>query len=171
MATAGLPQPVVTNEQFRQDWPEFASTTLFPDPVVTFWLTLGTFFLSGSQTVGGQLWGSLLPLGVELFAAHNLYLEARAARIAVIGGVPGLTRGAVSSESPGGVSISYDTNAVVDKHAGHWNETNYGTRLKALFNVIGAGPIQIGTGGGFAEGTALGAWPGVLQRGNSGDPF
>lgn len=144
----------MTIQQFRQDFPEFLDPGRYPDPAVTFWLTMAGLMLNVSR------WVELLDIGTELFIAHNLALEVQAQETAANGGVPGLTTGAVASKSVDKISISYDVSAGIEAGAGHWNLTIYGTRLMKLINMIGAGPIQIGIGY-YDPMSSQNAWPGV----------
>jgi hypothetical protein len=142
---AQLPAPPITNGQFRADMTEFASTTVFVDSAVNYWLTLAGVMLNPA------FWPStLLIVGLELFTAHNLVLETRQLATVTVNGLPGLSKGVVSSESPGAVSVSYDTNAALEKDAGHWNLTEYGIRFIRLAKMIGTVPIQVGVSNGPA---------------------
>lgn len=96
------------------------------------------FNTSGSKT--------LVDVGVELFIAHNLALEAQANDAAALNAIPGTVGGAIVARSAGGVSISYDSTNGIELGSGHWNLTTYGRRLVHLFNIVGAVPIQVGIG-------------------------
>ena len=131
---------MITAAQLRADYPEFNSSTTYPNSTISYYLNLAYIMLDPGR------WSTLLDTGAELFVAHNLVLEARAQAESANGSLPGREVGVLSSKSVGGVSISYDTASGVEKDAGHWNLTIYGTRLKRLINVLGAGPIQVGIG-------------------------
>lgn len=133
--------PVVTVQQFRTDWPEFANATSFPDAAVNFWLTVAQLLLPP------QRWLGILTLGIELFIAHNMILESRALATVNVFGLPGISKGAINSETPGDITVSYDTATTLEEGAGHWNLTEYGTRLKRLFSLVGAGPVQVSPSG------------------------
>lgn len=122
--------------QFRADFPEFTSTTLYPDSSVNFWLRLGTKLLRPER------WQDILDEGLELFAAHNLALE----RAAATGNAPGMNSGVVQQKQVDKLSISYDSSAGLIPGAGHWNLTTYGTRFLWLMNMVGMGPTQLGAG-------------------------
>jgi hypothetical protein len=144
----------ITTAQFRADFPEFSSTELFPNSGIDFWLAFGY------RMVNADRFQSNLDIGVELFVAHFITLEARNSLAAGSGGIPGQSSGIISSKSVDKVSISYDTGTGVYDGAGHWNLTNYGTRFYWMIQMFGAGPIQFGqgfapTGAGFGT-----AWPG-----------
>jgi hypothetical protein len=131
---------MITSSQFRLDYPEFKSTGTFPDATVNYWLNFAYLMLNTNA------WGSMLDFGVELFVAHNLIIEAINLKMVAIGGLPGINRGAINSESPGQVSISYDTaNASIQK-AGHWNITTYGTRYWGLAKAFACRPLSTGPG-------------------------
>lgn len=135
---------------FRQNLPAFSNTTTFPDDSVNFWIAVATMLLPV------QTWGqgatpasapttTLLDMGLTLFVAHNLALEAKNNKAAAAGGIPGTSAsGPVSSESVGSVSRSYDAALGALDDAGPWNLTTYGTRFLFLARIIGKGPVQIG---------------------------
>lgn len=143
---------MINEAQFRADFPEFASTTTFPSPAVTFWLALA------GQMINTDRWGpsaadpwpggdppdrTPYDLGVELFIGHNLILEALASQSVAAGALPGLTNaGVIASKSVDKVSISYDSQAGIEKDAGHWNLTLYGRRFYRMLMNMGAGPLQ-----------------------------
>ena len=147
----------VTVASFRTNFPEFADTATYPDSAVNYWLDLSTKLLNACR------WGALLDHGTEQFVAHNLVLEALAQKTVAVGGLPGLNKGVISAESPGAVSLSYDTSAVMEDKAGHWNYTVYGTRFVFLMRRVGAGPIQVGLGSlqpGDTTASSDSAWSG-----------
>lgn len=130
----------MTIAMFRSDLPEFSNTNDYPDGSLTYWLNVANMMLNADR------WGDTLNLGLEQFMAHHIVMEKLALDTAAVGGYPGLNKGVVSGESPGGASLSYDTNSVIEPDAGHWNYTIYGTRFIRLTRMFGAGPIQIGAG-------------------------
>ena len=133
----------VTPAQFRADFPEFASTSQYTPSQVNYWLEFAYSMLNAGR------WGRQLDFGVSMFAAHNLALEARAMKEAEKGGIPGAQVGPVNSKSVDKVSIGYDTSSGIEVGAGHWNMTIYGTRFIRMAKMFGAGPVQIGMGGGI----------------------
>ena len=126
--------------QFRADYPEFASTSVYPNSQVNYWLSMAYSMLNAGR------FKSQLDMAAELFVAHNISLEARAQAEAKNGGIPGQTTGPLSSKSVDKVSVSYDTGSGIQPDAGHWNLTIYGTRLIRMMRMFGAGPLQIGMG-------------------------
>lgn len=148
----------ITVAQFRADFPEFISTTLYPNSGIQFWLNFAY------RMVNADKFMSETDLAVELFTAHWISLEAKNQLASQGGGIPGMDAGGpVSSKSVDKVSVSYDTGAGTEAGAGHWNLTNYGTRFMYMVRIFGAGVIQLGIGcapvgsGSFYSG---GAWPG-----------
>lgn len=127
----------VTPASFRQDYPEFADTTAFPDSGVAYWITVAGNLLNACR------FQNMLDVATELFVAHHLVLERQAQKSAAGGAVPGLSTGPVASKTVGPITQAYDTTAGIFEDAGPWNLTTYGTRLYNLFMMFGAGPIQV----------------------------
>ncbi len=86
-------------------------------------------------------WGPQLDTGAGLRAAHFLVLLARAAQGAAVGGIPGQPTGLVSSKGVGPASVSYDTNAGIDKTAASWNLTTYGQLYWRRARLVGMGGL------------------------------
>lgn len=144
----------VTIASFRQDFPEFDDSSLYPDSGITYYLNLAGLLLNV------QRWSTILDFGTAMFVAHNLVLERKAQAEAENGAPPGVSTGPVSSKSVDKVSISYDTTAGLDEGAGHWNETIYGKRFIHLARMIGTGPLQIGIGCSNNPLSSANAWAG-----------
>jgi hypothetical protein len=144
----------VDKAKFRADYPEFASAVTFPDTAVDYWLSIAGLMLNVSR------WSTLLDLGTELFVAHNIVLEAMAQKTVAVGGLPGMSKGVINSESPGAVSVSYDTSSALELNGSHWNLTVFGTRFLHLARQIGAGPVHVGAGCNDAGSLSSGAWAG-----------
>jgi hypothetical protein len=138
-----MPVPVPSNAaEFREAAPAFASPAIAPDDAILFWLNVGGLLFNVRR------WDDMLGLGIILFVEHNLALEALAVAQGDAGGIPGLNKGVISSESAKSVSASYDTGAATEPGAGHWNLTTYGTRLMRMVGMFGAGPMQLNVGPG-----------------------
>lgn len=148
----------IDKAKFRADLTEFASTQTFPDTAVTYWLNFAYVMLRQERWGADGTPGapSVRDMGVEMFAAHNLVIEAASQRAIAVGNLPGIQTGAVSGKSVDRVSVSYDAQAGLVTDAGHWNLTVYGTRFIQLARMAGSGGIQI-TGG--CEGFGLGGYP------------
>ena len=131
---------MITSQQFRMDYPEFASTSIFPSSQIDYWLTMGYSFLNADR------WGDQLTVGVELFAAHNLSLEGKAQLDAKDNGVPGYSPGLIIAKTVGPVGIKYENKVTQENNSGHWGFTIYGLRFIRIARLMGAGPMQIGIG-------------------------
>jgi len=118
--------------KFRQDFPEFADTTKYPDAMVNFWLGFAVLMLNADR------WGAALDYGVELMVAHEVTLAA-----ASKAGKPGAILAPQSSKTVDKVSVSYDTSAVKLENAGHWAGTSYGMQFFQMARMMGAGGVQL----------------------------
>ena len=143
----------VTPTSLRAQFPAFASTTTYSDPMVSAWLAVGVNFVNADR------WGDQTDFGVSLWTCHHLALEGKAYAAALAGQTPGTQIGVLSSKSGGGVSASYDISSSTEKDAGYWNQTQYGIQFYRLMMMFGAGPLQVGGEGG--AGYNVGAWPGI----------
>lgn len=103
-------------------------------------------------------WGPLLPMGVQLFAAHYCVLEAQAQDQVNQGGEPGMATGLISSTSAGGVSVSFDTSTPANPEDGELNLTVYGTRFARLKRQLGAGSLTVTGGDCYPAGTPAGGY-------------
>lgn len=128
----------VTNADFRQNFPEFADTSKYPEAQVTFWRTYAENLLQPPCR-----WSNMLDYAVQLVMAHQLALAARNAAAASAGGAPGSVQGATASKAVGGVSVSYDTTAALLQDAGYWNLTTYGIQFWQLATMVGTGGFQL----------------------------
>lgn len=142
----------VTVASFRAGLPAFADAAKYPDAEVEFWLGWAVLMLNSER------WSDWLDLGVMMFVAHNLSLEARSKKAVLQGGSAGGQNMVVASTSVDKVSVAYDATAGLEADAGHWNLTNYGTRLLRMMLMVGAGPMTIA--GGSLDENPAGAWPG-----------
>lgn len=130
----------MTPTEFRTLLPAFSDVTAYPNDFLQVWLDIS------AQLVNAERWGELTNLGIALRTAHEISIEKRAADVTAAGGVPGAVQGAMSSKSAGGVSVSYDVSSTTEKDAGYWNATSYGQRYYRMSRMMGAGPVQVGTG-------------------------
>lgn len=128
----------LTVAQFRADFPEFADTSMYPDSMISTWLSV-----AATLTGNTDRWGDLQTVGQELCTAHYLIVAARDQAAAQGGAIPGQVAGLTTAQSVGDVSASYDTAAVTDERGGFWNQTSYGIRFSNLRSIIGAGGLQL----------------------------
>lgn len=122
---------------FRSTFPEFASTSVYPDAQVNFWLGLGITMLKPDA------WGPSIDQGLALFIAHHLVVGQRDQAAVAAGGVPGDAKGIVTSKSVDKVSVSYDAASIQYEGAGFWNMSSYGIRFYRLARMMGAGGVQL----------------------------
>lgn len=144
---------MITSQEFRYNFPEFASTSAYPAPVIDFWIEFAYSLLNADR------WGSQLDKGAQLFVAHYVSLAAKSIKESKGAGIPGANTGPVSNKRVDKAEVSFDSSLSSIKGAGHWNLTRYGIIFKSLLNMFGAGPMQIGNGCAplFNSGAA---WPG-----------
>ena len=148
----------VSVTQFRTDFPEFADATKYPDSAFALWYGVAVKLLNTDR------WGSLLDVGCELYAAHQLTLEFRAFEESTNGMPPGGQVGPMNSKSVDKVSMGFDTSAGIEEGAGHWNLTIYGTRFIRLARMMGIGPVQIGIDcSGSDPLSSINAWSGIYS--------
>ncbi len=123
--------------QLRTDFPEFSDTTVYPDAVIAFQISMATMLLPADR------WGDMLNYGIELWVAHNLVLAAQAADDVSIGNTPGEMTGPTSAKAVDKVSVGFDTQAASLTDGGYWNLTRYGVQFLQLARMMGAGGIQL----------------------------
>jgi hypothetical protein len=122
---------------FRTAFPEFASTVEYPTELITLWAGVA------EQMVPCKVWKNMWTVGVSLYVAHEITLEAQSRKAASVGGVPGQNGGVASTKTVGSVSVGYDPNTTTEKDAGYWNLTTYGKQFIRLARIFGAGAIQL----------------------------
>jgi hypothetical protein len=138
-----LPPPVpaqlwpVDAKRFRADLSEFADLATYTDSTLNYWLTVAQMLNNPC------VWGTLLPTGIELLAAHYMVQEAQALKIANAGGIPGIQSGMVQSKAVWQANISYAVQGALEDGAGSYNATIYGQRWWHLAQLVGAGAIQL----------------------------
>lgn len=136
----------VTAVSFRKDFPEFTDPP-YTALKIQFWANLAGLLLRQER------WGpsaatenspptTIYDQGIELFVAHNLVLERARDRAADKGAIPGLSKGMISSEGVGPVSVSYDTGSAMEEGAGHWNLTTYGLQFIQISRYLGSAGYQ-----------------------------
>jgi hypothetical protein len=122
---------------FRQDFPEFADATAYPDAEVGFFLSLAEQLLPECR------WGTIWPYAVALFTAHQLTVARRNQQTASAGGAPGGVSGPTTAKAVDKVSVSYDAAAVTLEDGGFWNMSTYGIQFLQWARMFGAGGIQL----------------------------
>lgn len=128
----------VTVESFRAEYPEFSDAAAYPTP------SLQASIVLAGKMMDAARWGDLLDHGTSLIVAHRAVRQRRASVDARFGKVPGMASGPVASKGVDKVNMSFDTGAVNEEGAGHWNLTTYGQEYIRLARMIGAGPVHVG---------------------------
>lgn len=137
---------MITAGQLRADFPEFKVAASYPDASINYWIAKAYRMLNPCR------WGTELDSAAELYVAHMIVLEKRARDAAAAGGTPGQARGPIASAGVDKGNVAYDPNISSMEGYGHWNLTDYGTRLAFDIENFGAGPVQVGIGcGGFVS--------------------
>ena len=111
---------------FRSHRPEFSAVA---DAVVQRYLDLAAAVLPADR------WCDYLDLGIELYTAHQLALDARSGAAAL--------SGAVNSKTVGSASVGYDVGSMLLPGAGPWYATSYGARFWQLAYMVGLGGAQL----------------------------
>lgn len=148
-----LTNSAITVAQFLADVPELNTTSTtdptkvqIPTSAIQYWLNIATALLNVERWGGST--STTYYLGIEMFTAHNVILEALAQRDMDMAGIPGVATGMVAGKSAADVQINYNNAAVLELDASHYNFTVYGIRFIRLARMFGAGPIQVGIGCG-----------------------
>lgn len=126
-----------TYAEFVTAFPEFANPATYPAGQINFWIPHAYAQLNAVR------YGTQLGLAAMLFVAHNITLSARNAASAATGQIVGQQQGVTTGKSVGEVSISYDASAALNKDAGFWNTTTYGSRLFQMMQSYGVGPNYV----------------------------
>lgn len=124
-------------QTFRNNLPEFADQSKWPDSAFTYWSTIG------EKLVDAERFGDLASSAVELFTAHNIVLERSALDASTSGTLPGTDVGVITAKKVGDVGVNYDVASSMEAGAGHWNKTIYGQRYIRLVHLLGAGCYQL----------------------------
>jgi hypothetical protein len=122
---------------FRAAFPEFSSTTTYPDAQLDFWAAVA------EAQVVLDIWDTMYTFGVQLYVAHEITLAAQSVAASSSGGSPGQFGGIATSKTVGSASASYDQNVTSEKDAGWWNLTRYGQQYIRLARMFGAGCVQL----------------------------
>lgn len=122
---------------FRQAFPEFSNTEVYPTAMVDFWAALA------EAQVRQCVWKTQWSVGVNLYVAHELVLARQNTKTAKFGGAPGTFGGVANTKTVGTATVGYDSVTTGEKDAGYWNLTNYGKQFIRLARIFGAGAIQL----------------------------
>ncbi len=133
--------PEYTISDFRQSMPAFTEEIISDE-------NLQPYIDMASAVVRQARWHSMWKLGMGLFIAHfvTLFLGMPAAG-ASADEITGSSKsgGLISSESTGGVSVSYDHSSAASDLTGWgaWKLTDYGIQYATLARMIGKGGMLV----------------------------
>ena len=133
--------PEYAISEFRAMMPPFTESVISDE-------TLQPYIDMASSVVREARWHSLWRLGMALFIAHfvTLFLDMPASG-ASSDEITGSAKsgGLISSESTGGVSVSYDhSSAATDLTGwGAWKLTSYGVQFATLARIVGKGGMLV----------------------------
>lgn len=122
---------------FRDNYPEFADPSTYPDSAVQRWNSVAVAILDSVR------WGATYDLGVQLYMAHNLSIDASRQRQGATGAAPGTSMGVLTAKQVETVYASYDPKFVFQERAGTYNMTSYGAQFYQLARMFGAGGWQL----------------------------
>jgi hypothetical protein len=126
----------VTTASFRDSFPAFQDDSVYPEAAVAMWLGVA------KGAIDPLRWDTMTDLGVSLYMAHNLAVDALSNKAAANGGVAGQITGPTTSKSVDKVSVSYDVSSALVEGAGDWNLTVYGLRFIRYARMFGSGGLQ-----------------------------
>lgn len=122
---------------FRATFPEFTDTERYPDFLIAGWGIVAT------KQVCPRIWKNETQLGINLYVAHEITLEAQSIAAAKVGGIPGQQAGQANTKTVGSVTVGYDSVSASEKDAGFWNLTTYGKQFIRLARIYGARGVQL----------------------------
>ncbi len=130
---------VITVDEFREVFPEFADETKYPDAVIQSFIIQAECYISPDNNPAWMLNGESRRLAIMLLVAHLLILNNKA-----LSG-SGAAGGTVASKSAGSVSVSFVAPTNKNELDFWLNQTGYGQRLLALLQVkVPASGLYIG---------------------------
>lgn len=123
------PTPTYNDTAFRNQFPQFENTTLFPPAQLEGWWDMGNSYINIDNNYPWNFKSKQLQLAADLMCAHL------AASFSLINsGTPSVV---VQGSSEGSVSISL-VPPVIKSSFGWWLATTpYGAQLRALLKVVG----------------------------------
>lgn len=138
MAIQLAPNGILSVAQFRLLISAFSNSAIYQDDTISMYLTIAASMLDPNR------WADWRPMGMAMMVAHWLSLDAREAKTAAAGGIPGQSGLAIlTSKGIGPVSAGYDVRAGDELNAGNWNLTTFGKRYIHMARLVGAGGVQI----------------------------
>ena len=121
--------PVYNDENFRNQFPAFENTTIFPPAQLEGWWTMATAYINIDNTRPWIFKSGQLQLAVDLMCAH-----LAASFTLISNGIPSVL---VIGTTEGSVTVSMEPPP--SKTAFGWwlSTTPYGAQLRALLRIVG----------------------------------
>ena len=119
---------------FRQQFPAFADSVIYPDPQLEMWWGIATDYISKNNT--GYLKDASRSYALNLMTAHLQVLSTQAAT--------GEDSGVMQSAGIDKISVSLVPPPIKNGWQYWLNQTTYGKQLLALLSVKGVGGLYIG---------------------------
>lgn len=128
--------PSYNDEAFRDQFPQFENTTLFPPAQLESWWNMGTAYINIDNNYPWNFRTKQLQLAIDLMCAHL------AASFTLINkGIPSVI---VQGSAEGSVNVSL-VPPVLKSSFGYWLATTpYGTMLRALLKTIANVGLYVG---------------------------
>lgn len=128
--------PTYDDEAFRNQFPQFENTTLFPPAQLESWWTMGTAYINIDNNYPWNFNTKQLQLAIDLMAAHL------AASFSLINsGVPVVV---VQGSAEGSVNVSLVPPPAKTAFGWWLATTPYGNQLRALLRVVANVGLYIG---------------------------
>ena len=120
--------PIYNDEAFRNQFPQFENTTLFPPDQLQSWWDMGTAYINIDNNYPWNFKTKQLQLAIDLMCAHL------AASFSLIN--KGVSSVIVQGSAEGSVNVSL-VPPVIKSSYGYWlSTTAYGTMLRALLKTV-----------------------------------
>ena len=121
--------PVYNDENFRNQFPAFENTTIFPPAQLEGWWTMATAYINIDNNYFWNFKTKQLQLAVDLMCAH-----LAASFTLINAGIPTVV---VTGTTEGSVTVSMQPPPTMTAYGWWLATTPYGAQLRALLRVVG----------------------------------
>ncbi len=121
--------PVYNDVDFRNQFPAFENTTLFPPAQLEGWWTMGTAYINIDNNYPWNFKTKQLQLAIDLMCAHL------AQTFTLIN--QGISSVVVTATSEGTVNVTMEPPPTSTAFGWWLSTTSYGAQLRALLRVVG----------------------------------
>ncbi len=121
--------PVYNDVDFRNQFPAFENTTLFPPAQLEGWWTMGTAYINIDNNYPWNFKNKQLQLAIDLMCAHL------AQTFTLIN--QGISSVVVTATSEGTVNVTMEPPPTSTAFGWWLSTTSYGAQLRALLRVVG----------------------------------